>query len=1068
MSWRPGALLRHLCQLSAGHGAEDFSDRELVARYAAGHDQAAFETLMRRHGPLVWRVCLHMTRHEQTAEDAFQATFLVLARRAGAIRNRESLASWLHAVAYRVALQARAEAPEASGSGYGVERMAAVDPLAEATQREQLEILHQELSRLAEKYRAPLLLCYLEGRTQEEAARQLAWSPRTLRRRLGQARGLLQARLERRGLGLAAVLGGASLAPPAQSAAVPAGLVLVTLHAAQAFATRSAAVATVSTKAAALAQAVLRATAISPWKPVLVLAVVCIALAGTGVLAYRARAWLGSGAAPGGDPVTAEAARLPQAGPKEENRLDAFGDPLPEGAQARLGTTRFCVGEVVYAFAFAPDGRTLAAAGDGCIWLWDPATGKALRRLEVPGGGYVYALAFAPGGEALAVGGQDAMIRLWDRSAAASQRAFGGHGKRVSGLIFSPDGRTLASVGADGTLRLWRVATGEECCRILVPGSEGDYGLARPIAFFPDNRTVATQDQRYQVRLWDVTTGKELPGLDWLPRELPAVAVAPDGTVLAGAAKHQATVRLWRVASGQELPALHHRGCVSALAFSADSTTLASGSVDGTIRLWRIATGTEVGQAHTGERLTRGLAFSPDGRLLASGSEARLRLWATATGAELHPSEGHRGGVTAVAFLPDRRLLSAGALGTAILWDAGTGRLLASQRRAEPVREPTTALSPDGRMMAAGDVGGVIRVSDPVTGQEISRWPGHKKVVYSLAFAPDGQTLASGGQDETLALWEPVTGREVGRFAEGHGAIVSAAFSPDGRLVAWGDANGTVGLREATTGKVVHRLAVGSGWGWGLAFSPDGKTLASATTGPLAAQRRGTLALWEVATGRARWQTPSPEGGVYCLRFAPDGRTLASGGGDHRVHRWDLATGLELAPLAGHLGQVLSLAYSPEGMRLASGSMDSTALIWKQTAPAPLPTLYKAALTPAELEALWTDLAADDAERAYRAIWAMAAAAGPAVPFLEKRLALAAPMTAPEPEKAKATSDTATASPPPERLRALRAVEVLERAGTPQAYQLLQVLANRTEVGQMTEDARAALARLERLRSTAP
>jgi RNA polymerase sigma-70 factor (ECF subfamily) len=92
--------------------------------------------------------------------------------------------------------------------------MSQVDPLAEVTRHEQFGILHQELSRLAEKYRAPLVLCYLEGKTQDEAARQLAWSQRTLRRRLGQGRGLLQARLQRRGLALAAVLGGASLAPP--------------------------------------------------------------------------------------------------------------------------------------------------------------------------------------------------------------------------------------------------------------------------------------------------------------------------------------------------------------------------------------------------------------------------------------------------------------------------------------------------------------------------------------------------------------------------------------------------------------------------------------------------------------------------------------------------------------------------------------------------------------------------------------------------------------------------------------------------------------------------------------
>ena len=93
MDWRIGALLRRLGKLSTGQGADNLADQELVERYAASRDEAAFEALVRRHGPLVWRVCLDVTRHEQDAEDAFQATFLVLARQPGSLRKRSSLAS---------------------------------------------------------------------------------------------------------------------------------------------------------------------------------------------------------------------------------------------------------------------------------------------------------------------------------------------------------------------------------------------------------------------------------------------------------------------------------------------------------------------------------------------------------------------------------------------------------------------------------------------------------------------------------------------------------------------------------------------------------------------------------------------------------------------------------------------------------------------------------------------------------------------------------------------------------------------------------------------------------------
>jgi WD40 repeat protein len=476
------------------------------------------------------------------------------------------------------------------------------------------------------------------------------------------------------------------------------------------------------------------------------------------------------------------------------------------------------------------------------------------------------------------------------------------------------------------------------------------------------------------------------------------------------------------------------------------------------------------------------LAFSPDGRLLAFGSDTTLRLWETATGVELHPSAAHRGGVVALAFLRDgRRLLSAGMRGTAIRWDAGTGRQRGTPRGPQREGDLAAAFSPDGRMMASGTATGIIRVSDLASGQELRRWPGHKGLIYSLAFAPDGRTLASGGADKTLALWGPLTGREVGRFAddqgpstgrevsrfvEDPGQIVSVAFSPDGRLVAWGCMDGTVGLREAATGKVRHRLRSGAAV-FALAFSPDGKTLASATTGLLSARRRGTACLWEVATGRARWQTPVPEGGAYALTFSPDGRTLASGGGDHRVHRWDLAAGRELPPLAGHLGQVTCLAFSPEGTLLASGSMDATALIWKPPPLPPLATPGEASLAPMELEALWDDLAGADAGRAYRAIWTLAGAAGQAVPLLEARL---------RPAEGKADRhggekiplDPPAAAPHPEWLRVLRALEVLERIRTPQAYRLVRALAAGAPAARVTEEARAALGRLDRRRDAAP
>jgi RNA polymerase sigma factor (sigma-70 family) len=217
-----------------------WSDTELLARFLAGRDpiaEAAFAALVRRHGPMVLRVCRQVLGDAQVAEDAFQATFVVLARKARSVRHPEALGRWLHGVAVRAARKARSiELREAR-------RARRVDPedLAEAVgddrpldlrliRRETDELLHQELGRLPEKYRAPVVLCHLEGLTHEEAARRLRWPVGTVGVRLMRARELLRHRLVRRGVAPAATVPAALWAESATAAAVPAGLVEATAH----------------------------------------------------------------------------------------------------------------------------------------------------------------------------------------------------------------------------------------------------------------------------------------------------------------------------------------------------------------------------------------------------------------------------------------------------------------------------------------------------------------------------------------------------------------------------------------------------------------------------------------------------------------------------------------------------------------------------------------------------------------------------------------------------------------------------------------------------------------------
>jgi RNA polymerase sigma factor (sigma-70 family) len=227
-------LWRQLHSAVAACESSRFSDADLVSRFAAARDEAAFAALVRRHGPMVLGLARRMAISRTDADDIFQAAFLVLARKASGLRAGASVGSWLYGVTLRLAKKARwaaarRSAHEAAAVGVAPARVA--DPAMELSLREVQEILDEELIRLPVKFRAPLLLCCLEGFAREEAARQLGWSPGLVKSRLEQARQLLHQRLVRRGLTLSAALA-AGLVPTSSTGAVPADLVRQTVRAA--------------------------------------------------------------------------------------------------------------------------------------------------------------------------------------------------------------------------------------------------------------------------------------------------------------------------------------------------------------------------------------------------------------------------------------------------------------------------------------------------------------------------------------------------------------------------------------------------------------------------------------------------------------------------------------------------------------------------------------------------------------------------------------------------------------------------------------------------------------------
>jgi RNA polymerase sigma factor (sigma-70 family) len=870
-------VLHHLRQLVATQHGQHLTDGVLLERFVTTRDEAAFAALVERHGPLVLSVCGRVLRHNQEAEDACQATFLVLARKAAGIRKRTSVSSWLHGVAYRIALKMRVRQTRRSRHQKPLADVALPDNTAELTWRDMQVVLDEELNRMPDKYRAPLVLCYLEGKTRDEAAQHLGWTPGTLRGRLERGRELLRARLSRRGLGLSAALLGSVLAQRAAPAAVPAEVAVATIKAALPFLTGKKATPGVTARALALA---LEASKGGWGIPLKIAAVVCLVLGvlagGPALVAPR------TGAA---HPLTvnqeeepkpaAPQAAPPRPGSGKQPRTDRYGDPLPAGAIARIGTVRFRHGNAVYTVAWSPDGKTVASdGGDGMIRLWQAADGKELHAFPA---------------------------RAEDRNSLGSA------------LAFSPDGKTLAGIGRDYWIHLWDVTTGKEKLKF----GRAAYGVD-VLAFAQNGKALVSGGSNVEVRLWDTATGKQMRSGEG---KGPGLAVSPGGGLLLMVDrqltmdKHAKMVRVVKTDTAKELHALRvSPDHINTAALTADGKTAGLPCADRTVRLFGTATGKEVYKLDP--KLPRGtsggiygVALSPDGKTVAAGcTDGTIHVWSAVTGKELHILRGHSWWVVSLVFAADGKTLVSGSWDGAVrFWNVVTGKELArSHDLRHSVRFSRTVLSPDGKSLITGGGGGEVCIWETVTGKKRRALAGHAGTVFGLALAADGRTLASGGTDNTIRLWDLATGQEKRQLSginnPKSGRIENVTFSPDGKtLASVGEGDGVIRLWQVRTGKELRRLRHEAGAC--LCFSPDGTRLVSGGWD-------AKIHLWEVGTGKELYQVQpekDPQGGrqgtfVDLVVFSPDGQTLASGGHDHIIRLWDAATGQELRRLKGHQG----------------------------------------------------------------------------------------------------------------------------------------------------------------------
>jgi WD40 repeat protein len=656
-------------------------------------------------------------------------------------------------------------------------------------------------------------------------------------------------------------------------------------------------------------------------------------------------------------------------------RLDLFGDPLPDGVVARLGSYRWRDGHGGFpAVAIFPNGKSLPSG----VRIWDIETGKKRAELKL--------------------------------------------NSRKSISCLSPDGKTLA-VGGEGQIILWDIETDRQTQILTMPGNTSDQSRLNPgsktaaptgnprvdwITFSPDGRVLATGTSPYQRRvdprppviLWDWRQAKPLVTLPPHVGGLTAIAFSRDGRMLA-TANQDKEINLWETGSGKRLQMVAVDQEVCDVAFSAAQGKFASVEVDGSVYLWnvegdKLVNRKKVGQLgsdqvrfngcfvgfsgdgntlvyvcrsgflciyniQAGRHILRrfcgasNAAFTPDGQSVAvPAGHLRVRFWDLATGKERIPEIGHGTDVRSIAFSADGKEVFTTAKGDAIrVWDPTTGRLQRTIEVKSPSDTGQASISEDRKMFARlADQS--VELLDTSSGNPIREFPAPKAAAFTeLALAPNGSLLATvdralirqgsrlvSSGAYSLRVWNVADGKELRRLAESTEQFGPPAFSPDGKFVAAPSNNWTLSIWQTSKGEAMTDIEIGGKLN--VAVSPNGQLIAIARMKAIGAKKTeqgaikieiaaGEVQIREFPSGKLIRTLPLGELPVRANRvfvnlpvWSQDGRRLALAVA-YDTSIWDVLTGKRVRLIRG--GN--PVAFSPVGNRLAASAAHGVAHIWE-------------------------------------------------------------------------------------------------------------------------------------------